>query len=107
MSTPTVARQTAGAPTYDGPVRPGSPELDDLLAAIAAGAFARERDEIPPHDAIDLVRAARLGALRVPEELGGAGASVREAFETFIALGRVDPNVAHILRAHFFFVEGR
>ena len=98
---------TATPLTYDGPVRPGSPELASLLAAIGAGAFVRERDEIRPHDAIDLVRAGRLGALRVPEELGGAGASVREAFETFIALGRVDPNVAHILRAHFFFVEGR
>lgn len=89
------------------PVRPGSPELDALLAAIGEGTFERERDDVAPHDAINLVRAARLGALRVPEELGGAGATVREAFETFIALGRVDPNVAHILRAHFYFVEAR
>ncbi|MFT4035787.1 MAG: acyl-CoA dehydrogenase family protein [Patulibacter sp.] len=91
----------------DGPVRPGSPELAQLLAAIGDGAFERERDEVAPHNAVDLVRQARLGALRVPTELGGAGATAREAFETFIALGRVDPNVAHILRAHYWFVEAR
>ncbi len=107
MSTPTTTPGTAGESTYDGPVRPGSPELADLLQAIHEGAFVRERDEIPPHDAVDLARRARLGALRVPKEFGGAGATAHEAFETFIELGRVDPNVAHILRAHYWFVEAR
>jgi len=49
-------------------VRPGSGELAALLAEIGAGAAERERAVRPPHDAIDLIRRARLGALRVPVE---------------------------------------
>jgi alkylation response protein AidB-like acyl-CoA dehydrogenase len=88
-------------------VRPGSPELAALLQEIGAGAAERERELRPPHDAIDLVRRARLGALRVPLERGGGGASVRELFEVLIALAAADSNVAHILRTHFQFVEER
>ncbi|MCW3017230.1 MAG: Acyl-CoA dehydrogenase, type 2, C-terminal domain [Solirubrobacterales bacterium] len=89
------------------PVAPGSRELRDLLADIAAGAFARERDERPPVDAIQRIRGARLGALRVPVADGGTGASHRELFTTLIDLAHADANVAHILRAHFWFVELR
>jgi alkylation response protein AidB-like acyl-CoA dehydrogenase len=88
-------------------VRPGSAELAALLAEIGAGAAERERAVRPPHDAIDLVRRARLGAIRVPVERGGGGATVRELFETLIALAAADSNVAHILRTHFQFVEER
>jgi alkylation response protein AidB-like acyl-CoA dehydrogenase len=82
-------------------------DLDDLLEAVAAGAAERERESRPPHDAVDLVRRAGLGALRVPAELGGGGASVRELFEVLIALAAADSNVAHILRTHYMFVEHR
>jgi len=34
------------------PVRPGSPELQALLARIAEGANERERDLIPPYEQI-------------------------------------------------------
>jgi alkylation response protein AidB-like acyl-CoA dehydrogenase len=88
-------------------VRPGSAELAALLAEIGAGAAERERAVRPPHDAIDLIRRTRLGALRVPVEQGGGGATVRELFETVIALAAADSNVAHILRTHFQFVEER
>ena len=47
----------------------------------------------PPHDAIDLIRRARLGALRVPVEQGGGGATMRELFETVVALAAADSNV--------------
>jgi alkylation response protein AidB-like acyl-CoA dehydrogenase len=88
-------------------VRPGSPELAALLDRIGAGAAERERELRPPHDAIDMVRKARLGALRAPAERGGGGATVRELFEVVIALAAADSNVAHILRTHFQFVEER
>jgi alkylation response protein AidB-like acyl-CoA dehydrogenase len=65
----------------------------------------RERDRIAPHEQIDLIRAARFGALRVPEEYGGAGTSLRETFRLIVALASVDSNVAHILRSHFAHVE--
>jgi alkylation response protein AidB-like acyl-CoA dehydrogenase len=84
---------------------PYSEELDRLLAEIGAGAFERERDNVAPFEAIDLVRRSRLGALRLPREEGGAGASLRDYFSVLIRLAEVDPNVAHILRVHFFTVE--
>jgi alkylation response protein AidB-like acyl-CoA dehydrogenase len=82
-------------------------EQRELLSEIAAGAFERERDAIAPYEVIDRIRAARLGALRVPEAEGGAGASMRELFEFAIELAHADANVAHILRAHYWFVELR
>jgi alkylation response protein AidB-like acyl-CoA dehydrogenase len=89
------------------PVTYGSPQLDELIATIGAGALDRERTGERPFAAIDLVRQARLGALRVPREDGGGGASLRELFATVIRLASVDVNVAHILRGHFSYVEER
>jgi alkylation response protein AidB-like acyl-CoA dehydrogenase len=88
-----------------GPVKHGSPELDELLVRIAEGAEERERELRAPYDIIELVRPSGLLALRVPIEDGGAGASVREFFEVLIALAQADSNVAHILRTHFSWVE--
>jgi alkylation response protein AidB-like acyl-CoA dehydrogenase len=82
-----------------------SSELDSLLAQIAAGESERERERILPFEAIDLIRHARLGALRLPTSSGGAGSTIRELFEVIIRLGEADANVAHILRNHFSVVE--
>ncbi|MBS1888231.1 MAG: acyl-CoA dehydrogenase family protein [Actinobacteria bacterium] len=84
---------------------PGSPQLAALLEEIGAGSAVRERDRIAPYAQIDLLRAARFGALRVPRDHGGAGTSLRETFRLVMALAAVDSNVAHILRSHFAFVE--
>ena len=86
-------------------VRLGSAELSELLERIAAGAEARERDVTPPFEVIGWIKEAGLGRLRVPVQDGGGGASIREFFETLIALAEADSNVAHILRTHFWFVE--
>jgi alkylation response protein AidB-like acyl-CoA dehydrogenase len=82
-----------------------SPDLDALLDRIAEGASDRERERTLPFPEIDLIRKARLGALRLPAEAGGAGSSIRELFEIVIRLGEADANVAHILRNHFSVVE--
>jgi alkylation response protein AidB-like acyl-CoA dehydrogenase len=87
------------------PLAVGSPELQALLARIAEGASERERDRIPPYEQIQWIRDAGLGRLRIPVEEGGAGASLRELFQVLIDLAAADSNVAHILRAHFWFVE--
>jgi len=84
---------------------PGSADLEALLNQIAEGASERERDRILPYEAIDLIRRARLGALRLPSEAGGGGSSIRQLFEITIRLGAADANVAHILRNHFSVVE--
>jgi alkylation response protein AidB-like acyl-CoA dehydrogenase len=86
-------------------IRPGSPELKALLARIAAGAEERERELKRPFEAIGWIKEAGLGRLRIPLDEGGGGASVRQLFETVIALAEADSNVAHILRTHYWFVE--
>lgn len=102
---PAVDTQAAVPETSSTPVRPGSPELAALLARIAPGANQRERDLEAPHEAITWIKEAGLGRLRIPVAEGGGGASVREFFETLIALAEADSNVAHILRTHYWFVE--
>lgn len=86
---------------------PGSAELDLLLAEIARDAEARREPghEGHPWHALELVRASRLGALRLPRDSGGAGASLRELFQVLIRLAEADPDVAHILRAHYLLVD--
>jgi alkylation response protein AidB-like acyl-CoA dehydrogenase len=86
-------------------IRPGSDQLTELLARIRAGAEEREREVKAPFEPIAWIKEAGLGRLRVPVEEGGGGASLRELFETLIALAEADSNVAHILRTHYWFVE--
>jgi alkylation response protein AidB-like acyl-CoA dehydrogenase len=82
-----------------------SADLDALLDRIAEGASDRERERTLPFPEIDLIRKARLGALRLPKEAGGAGTSIRDLLEIVIRLGEADANVAHILRNHFSVVD--
>jgi alkylation response protein AidB-like acyl-CoA dehydrogenase len=89
------------------PVTYGSDRLARLITAIGEGALERERTGERPFAAIDLVRQEGLGALRIPREDGGGGASLRELFAVVIALATADVNVAHILRGHFAHVEER
>jgi alkylation response protein AidB-like acyl-CoA dehydrogenase len=86
-------------------VQPQSAALRELVAAIAAGAAARERGEGEARDAIALVRAARLGVFRLPKREGGAGATLPQLFELVLDLAEADSNIPHILRNHFAFVE--
>ncbi|MFT4584047.1 MAG: alkylation response protein AidB-like acyl-CoA dehydrogenase [Gammaproteobacteria bacterium] len=89
------------------PVRFGTPEMDDLIKAIGQSATASKAMSENPFSAIDLVRASRLGALRVPVADGGGGSTVREFFAMLLDLAEADSDVAQILRAHFWFVEER
>jgi alkylation response protein AidB-like acyl-CoA dehydrogenase len=94
-------------PTFTGIVKVGSPEFDHLISAIAQDAKERRNtgSEARPYFGVDLIRQSRLGALRLPVELGGAGASIRDVFKVVIRLAEADPDVAHILRYHFYKVE--
>jgi alkylation response protein AidB-like acyl-CoA dehydrogenase len=90
-----------------GPPALDSAELADIIAAIAADA-RRRRIHAPdehPDLALDLVRRHRLGAVRIPVAHGGAGYTKRELFGLFIRLAEADPDVPHILRLHYGFVE--
>lgn len=88
--------------SYD---RVAATDYRDLFARIARGASDRDRDRTPPHEAVGWLKEARFGALRLPRRAGGEGASLRDLIAHVIALGAADPNVAHILRNHFVFVE--
>lgn len=79
--------------------------FEDLLEQVTRGSEERERDDENPFEAVDLVRRARLGALRVPQSEGGEGGSLRDLYTTVIRLAEADPQVAHILRSHYIFVE--
>lgn len=83
----------------------GSPVLRQLIQAIAGDAEARERRDVPARKAIDWIRAARLGAFRLPQSQGGGGASLPDLFGLVIDLAEADSNIPHILRNHFGFVE--
>lgn len=84
---------------------PGSAALRELVAALDAGAQARDRGDANPFDAIALVRGARLGLFRVPKAEGGAGATLLQLYELVLDLAEADSNIPHILRNHFAFVE--
>lgn len=92
-------------PVFTEQVGIGSPQLRALLDYIDAGVVERDRDDRHPFVEFEAIRAARLGALRLPVADGGGGATLTQLFETVIALGEVDPNVAHSVRNHFNFTE--
>ncbi|MET0146419.1 MAG: acyl-CoA dehydrogenase family protein [Ilumatobacteraceae bacterium] len=92
-----LADRLAGGP----PVTIGSGGLRDLIAHIDAGVLDRDREDRPPVAEFELIRAARLGALRLPVEQGGGGATVAELFATVVDIAAADPDVAHSLRNHF------
>jgi alkylation response protein AidB-like acyl-CoA dehydrogenase len=92
-------------PSFTQPVTAGSPELNTLLSYIDAGVVDRDRHDRHPFEEFKVIRTSRLGALRLPVAEGGGGATLTELFETVIALGEVDPNVAHSVRNHFNFTE--
>ncbi|WP_273734995.1 acyl-CoA dehydrogenase family protein [Mycolicibacterium septicum] len=88
-------------------VLPGTPEWDDLLASIAAGAKDRDLNDENPFDQVAALKRAGFGTLRLPESLGGSGFTVPQLFSAVIDVAKADPIVAHIFRTHFWFTEER
>lgn len=89
---------------FSEPVKVGSKELELLIAEIARDAEERRKtnSEARPFYAIELIKKSRLGALPLPLELGGGGASIHELFHVVIRLAEADPDVAHSLRFHYY-----
>lgn len=92
---------------------PTDPEFRALLEGtfrpvfteIAAGTVLREESRRLPFAEIDRLRHLGFGALRLPRELGGAGLSLPQLFETLAELAAADANLPQALRNHFAFVE--
>jgi alkylation response protein AidB-like acyl-CoA dehydrogenase len=78
-----------------------------IFARIAEGAVERERTRTLPFEPIKWLKQAGFGAVRVPVEFGGAGASLPQLFQLLIELAAADSNVTQALCGHFAFVEDR
>ena len=79
--------------------------FDPVFEKIAAGAVDRERNRTLPFDEIRLLKDAGFGALRVPVEFGGLGATLRQTFDLLIGLAASDSNLSQALRVHFSITE--
>ncbi|TDG02348.1 monooxygenase [Paraburkholderia guartelaensis] len=78
-----------------------------IFARIAEGVLERERARSLPYEQIEWLKAAGFGAVRVPLEHGGAGASLPQLIQLLIELAEADSNLPQALRGHFAFVEDR
>nr|WP_180206489.1 acyl-CoA dehydrogenase family protein [Pseudomonas sp. SbOxS1]NYU06734.1 acyl-CoA dehydrogenase family protein [Pseudomonas sp. SbOxS1] len=78
-----------------------------IFQRIAEGALEREQSRNLPHEPIQWLKDAGFGAVRVPVEYGGGGASLPQLFELLIELAEADSNIPQALRGHFAFAEDR
>ncbi|HEX8593058.1 MAG TPA: acyl-CoA dehydrogenase family protein [Pseudomonas sp.] len=78
-----------------------------IFRDISAGNVEREKNRALPYEPIGWLKEAGFGAVRVPKEYGGAGASVGQLFQLLIELAEADSNIVQALRSHFAFVEDR
>lgn len=92
--TPDRPAQVDDRPTSSDPAT-----FDDVYATIAAGAVERERSRTLAHSEVALLWERRFGALRLPVDRGGAGASVRDLFSELIALAAADSNITQAQRS--------
>ncbi|WP_077618374.1 acyl-CoA dehydrogenase family protein [Bacillus sinesaloumensis] len=77
----------------------------DIFQRIREGAVHRENERKLLFEEINLLKEAGFGAIRIPREEGGLGATIPELFNLLIELGEADSNLPQALRAHFAFVE--
>lgn len=104
----TVQQQNLPAAIASGTDYPSLAErFRPIFARIAEGAVERERERSLPYEPIRWLKEAGFGAVRVPREFGGAGASLPQLFQLLIELAEADSNVPQALRGHFAFVEDR
>ncbi|MGX1174626.1 acyl-CoA dehydrogenase family protein [Pseudomonas sp. R151218B TE3479] len=78
-----------------------------IFARIQAGALEREQTRSLPFEQVKWLKEAGFGAVRVPVEYGGAGASLPQLLQLLIELAEADSNLPQALRGHFAFVEDR
>lgn len=76
-----------------------------IFAEIGRRAAVRDLERDLPHDAIRSLKESGFGAVRLPRQDGGKGASLPQFFNLLIELSEADSNVTQALRAHFGYTE--
>ncbi|MFH0129833.1 acyl-CoA dehydrogenase family protein [Variovorax sp. VaC1] len=108
MTVESIHKPTAATAAHTPGVHPALAEkFRPVFQRIADTALAREHNRQLPFEPIDWLKKAGFGAVRVPVEYGGGGASIPQLFELLIELAQADSNVPQALRGHFAFVEDR
>ena len=102
-TTTSTTSVTTASPTDDALFARFRPLFD----RIAAGAAERDREHRLPVAEIRELADAGFGALRVPVEFGGSGATVPQLFRLLTELAAADSNIPQALRGHFALVEDR
>lgn len=102
-TTTTSTTSTTASPTDDALFARFRPLFD----RIAAGAAERDREHRLPVAEIRELADAGFGALRVPVEFGGSGATLPQLFRLLTELAAADSNIPQALRGHFALVEDR
>ncbi|KQM25987.1 monooxygenase [Frigoribacterium sp. Leaf8] len=102
-TTTSTTSVTTASPTDDAL----SARFRPLFDRIAAGAAERDREHRLPVAEIRELADAGFGALRVPVEFGGSGATLPQLFELLTELAAADSNIPQALRGHFALVEDR
>lgn len=83
-----------------------STEFHNFLNFLEKDAKARHaQGGAAPFKAVEQVKALKLGALRLPVEVGGKGLSIEELFKVLIDIAQYDNDLPQILRSHYQFVE--
>ncbi|AXK46359.1 acyl-CoA dehydrogenase family protein [Brachybacterium saurashtrense] len=100
-----AARRAAATPAAQGDHAALRERFAPLLAEIAAGAPARDRERRLPHAEVRALAEAGFTAVTVPAAHGGHGAGIETFFRLLIDLGEADSNLPQLLRAHFSHVE--
>lgn len=76
-----------------------------LLDRLRPGARDREGARKLLYEEVRELQALGFGALRLPREHGGGGASLEELFGLLVDLSAADSNLGHLVRGHVAFVE--
>jgi len=93
-----AAPQTAAYEDLERKFRP-------IFEKVAEGAVAREAERRLPYEEIGWLKEAGFGAVRIPHDDGGSGATLPEFFGLLIELAAAESNIPQALRAHFGAVE--
>uniref|UniRef100_A0A942T1B2 Acyl-CoA dehydrogenase family protein n=1 Tax=Neobacillus citreus TaxID=2833578 RepID=A0A942T1B2_9BACI len=81
--------------------------LRPVFERIGVDALERERDERLATEQLGWLVDAGFARWRTPVTWGGVGARLSDLFRAVAELAEVDPNLAHVWRNHFSFVEDR